>query len=735
MVSALLVSWALGVAAALEPEAAKPPGPDLVAYEAAKAGAGRDADAHVALALWCEAHGMPAEKATHLARAVLIDPSHAKARGLLGYVKHEGKWLRPEEVSRAVEESPESQALFREYLGRRTQSRDKADDQYRLAQWCDEHGLKQQATAHYHRVLELDPGRDSAWKHLGFKKVSGQWVKPELLAAQKAERDAQAKADKFWKPKLEKLKDALSGRDKAKKAEAEKSIAAIVDPRAVPMVWAVFARGSERSQRVAVKVLGRIEGHGATTALAMIAVFNPIPDVRSEAAQSLMSRDPRDYARLLANLLRDETKYQKKNVAGPGSQGELLVEGKDANVKRLYTPLQLPGVMPGDHVGTDENGRLIAGRYHRYFGERVPTSWLSKSVPYIGSEPDSGLPSGGIFFPAQMLTTPGGQPQASLLPAAFQKAGLSPQQSNELVARLTPSPGIAINANRPFQGMNGTLILQDSIEMPLAWAAAEAQASAHVAQHQLTRDVQAIESHNAQVREMNDRVKKILRNASGRDLGDDRDKWMEWVYDVEGYGFPLKVAASKPPTIVESVPLDYQPQTLPVAQTSIVALYNVGPSCFAGGTPVRTLQGARPIEEVRVGDQVLSQNTTTGKLEYQPVVTVFHNPPNVTYRIDLGSESVFPTGIHRFWKAGHGWIMARDVKAGDRLRTIGGTVEVVAASKDRVQPVFNLLLAGGDNYCVGGQGVLAHDNGFVNPVERPFDGVPALADLRATRKP
>ena len=117
-----------------------------------------------------------------------------------------------------------------------------------------------------------------------------------------------------------------------------------------------------------------------------------------------------------------------------------------------------------------------------------------------------------------------------------------------------------------------------------------------------------------------------------------------------------------------------------------------------------------------------------------PVVTVFHNPPNTTYRIDLGSESVYPTGIHRFWKSGRGWIMARDVKAGDRLRTIGGTVEVVSASKDKVQPVFNLLLEGGDNYCVGGLGVLAHDNGFVEPVEHPFDGVPALAGL-ATTKP
>ena len=106
-----------------------------------------------------------------------------------------------------------------------------------------------------------------------------------------------------------------------------------------------------------------------------------------------------------------------------------------------------------------------------------------------------------------------------------------------------------------------------------------------------------------------------------------------------------------------------------------------GISCFAGGTLVRTLRGDRPIEELRLGDQLLGQDTTTGKLGYHPVVTVFHNPPNVTYRIDLGGESIFPTGIHRFWKAGHGWIMARELKAGDQLRTIGGTVEVVSVRR------------------------------------------------------
>ena len=60
---------------------------------------GRDADAHVRLALWCEAHGLHAERLKHLAIAALIEPGHATARGLMGLVAHAGGWKRPEAVA------------------------------------------------------------------------------------------------------------------------------------------------------------------------------------------------------------------------------------------------------------------------------------------------------------------------------------------------------------------------------------------------------------------------------------------------------------------------------------------------------------------------------------------------------------------------------------------------------------------------------------------------------------
>src|SRR5260370_25050289 len=92
---------------------------ERAAYEEAQAKAGRDAKAHVRLALWCESHGLAAERMKHLALAVLYDPSNALARGLMGVVAYQGRWERPEAVGQRIQDDPAGRALVREYLDRR----------------------------------------------------------------------------------------------------------------------------------------------------------------------------------------------------------------------------------------------------------------------------------------------------------------------------------------------------------------------------------------------------------------------------------------------------------------------------------------------------------------------------------------------------------------------------------------------------------------------------------------
>ena len=259
---------------------------DRATYDARAAKTGKIAAAHIQLALWCEAHGMTAERAKHLALAVSLDPLNTVARGLLGVVAFKGNWARPEEVERDIQSDLAFQTLFREYLDRRVRTPQKPDAQLRLAAWCLENGLTDEAMVHYHTVTRLDPSRDLAWVRLGYKKHRDRWVKPEDLAAEKLEADRQKHADMQWKPRLEKLREAIESTIETRRLKAEKELYQITDPRAVSTIWKLFGNGNEKLQLVAVELLAQIEGPAASFWLAALALEKPSPAVRKQGARA-----------------------------------------------------------------------------------------------------------------------------------------------------------------------------------------------------------------------------------------------------------------------------------------------------------------------------------------------------------------------------------------------------------------------------------------------------------------
>jgi tetratricopeptide (TPR) repeat protein len=719
MGSTILLCCAILGAGAGDDRAAPLGSADRAVYESAAAKAGRDAEAHVHLALWCEAHGLTAERIKHLGLAVLYDPLNALARGLSGLVEYQGRWQRPDEVAKAVQDDPEREARVKQYLERRAKTPERAEDHQKLALWCEQNGLKDQAIAHFHQALRLDPSRDVAWKHLGYKKVGGRWQKPELVQSQKHEDDMQSRANKHWKPLLEKWREGLTSKDKARHASAEKGLAEVSDPRAVPAVWTTFASGAADRQKVAVRVLGQIDSPGSSRALAILALLARSGDVRQGATQILKRRDPRDFGPFLVGLLRDPIKYDVKKVNGPGSKGELLVKGKDANVKRIYTPLDTPSVpmFPGDRVVLDANGQPVIIR---------PTAEFSMVV--------NPLTAASLFFGINGSVVP------SQFANVFHRAGLPAAQSQALGTKMAQNENALIRSITSPTGFGGTGLnggfpglyvwnLGQQVQIPLGGMMQDAQRSAQVAEQQLEGDVQAIKNYNSPIEESNKRVRQVLTDSTGVDVGEDRVAWQKWVVDLLGFAIAPQMVADSQPTIVEQVPLSYQPQALPVAQSTMSVTY-VQHSCFGGGTPVQTLDGLHSIETLRIGDQVLTQNPKTGALKYQAVVTVFHNPPNATLRLELDHDAIVVTGIHRVWKAGEGWVMARELKAGDTLRTLGGTVAIKSIAEGRKQPVFNLHVADGESFFVGSSGVLAHDNSLINPTPEPFDAV-SLADKTA----
>ncbi len=681
MFATLVLGAGLFVCGLGDPRVVDPAKPPATAeYEARNAQVGRDSQSHVRLALWCEQNGLTAERAKHLALAVLIDPKNTMARGLSGMIAYQGSWKRPESISDKVNADAALGAKLADYNGRREGVGNNAEAQWKLGLWCEEQGLDAEARAHFTTVVRLDPSRDAAWSKLGLKKVGSRWVSDDQLAAEKAEYAAQKAADKYWRPLVQKRYVALTGRIKSKRDEAEAALDQISDPRAVPALWHVFANGDANAQAKAVEIFGRIEGVEASRALATLAVYSRSGEVRRAAVETLRQRDVREVVGWLIALIQKPVRYEVRRSNGQGSSGQLFIEGEKFNTLRDYTPRDY------EFLGYVPAANRIPGQEGWNFG-----------VVDAAGNPLFGVSRGIVDF----------GPGLSLSPSSLN--ALQNLASHGLAHPATAKNG---RAGNPAPGPSG---LMDFGPVVVAQTPQQlAATAANAAQRRLESDVQAIESSNSAINNANALILNTLTPLTGQSLPPDAVAWMSWWADQQGYAFKAPTETTKP-TIAQD------------AGPGAVQGFAFHHSCFRAGTAVRTLTGPRAIDSIEVGDRVLVEDTTSGEMRFEPVLAVYHNKPATLHKVDLGSESVWATGIHRFWKAGRGWVMARDLKPGDRVRTLGGTETVQSVEEGPVEPVFNLEVGGGQSFFVGRSGALVHDNSLVRAVSVPFDAADAPA--------
>lgn len=687
-----------------------PPSPNDATYRAAAEAAGRDADAQLRLALWCEANGFESEAKHHLALAVLIDPNHAMARALMGRVRLGDSWLRPGDVPTRAPADPDRVALRDEYEGRRSRiSPTKADDHWKLALWCEKNGLADEATAHFSAVTRLDPKREAAWKRLGYAKTNGRWMTTSQIAAEEAQAEARAAIEAEWLPRIEQWAVQLSA--PASRGEALAGLATVEDPLLVPAVWSVLVTSRRPDHVTAVQVLGQIDARDASRALAQLAAFSEDAEVRRLATETLKRRDAREWADSLIRLIRKPIQYSVRPVGGPGSPGELYVEGKQYNFRRLYAapPQPVLPTMPGDQFVVGPDGLPVVYRQGRYM-DQLPFSFRAQRF-------DPGLPVQNPSEREAVLTRLG-------------EMGLDRRQfeSIEDPPVLRELPHFTLRGAARAGLPQGNFVFgMRTLEIPIGLAMLESQRATAAVQEHLQRDVAAIESHNAPINTLNAWILPVLEEATGVRNGADPEVWRNWWINQIGMRQVLPRPADGTSTFTDVVSVQSRPVPIGVLDQPLMTAELM--SCFGAGTLVQSITGPRRIENFQVGDLVLSQDTTSGSLAYRPIVATHHNPPSKTFEVRLGGETIVSSEFHRFWIAGRGWVMARDLRVGDVVRALGRTAEVEAIDEGEVQPVYNLDVADSRSFFVGKLGALVHDNSLPTTTITPFDAVPDLAEL------
>ncbi len=132
---------------------------------------------------------------------------------------------------------------------------------------------------------------------------------------------------------------------------------------------------------------------------------------------------------------------------------------------------------------------------------------------------------------------------------------------------------------------------------------------------------------------------------------------------------------------------------------------------FAEDTLISTNDGLVEIQNVQIGDLVLTYNEKTGEEEYKPVIhMITTDQVKETLSIELSDGNIIKVTLeHLIYVDGH-WIAAEKIQVGQTLYSLGKNSKVVnvSVSKTKVK-VYNLTVQDNHNYFVGKDRVLAHN--------------------------
>ena len=150
--------------------------------------------------------------------------------------------------------------------------------------------------------------------------------------------------------------------------------------------------------------------------------------------------------------------------------------------------------------------------------------------------------------------------------------------------------------------------------------------------------------------------------------------------------------------------VDAAKDLLKINRVDEVAIIAKHKACFVAGTPVRTPQGATPIEQLQMGDAVISRSEfgPAHETNTQYVEEVFKLNSSV-FELTIGGKTIDTTAEHPFFVQDRGWVAASKLQVGDLIAGMDSEWTAVEniGMEMREAEVFNIRVSVNHTYFIG----------------------------------
>ena len=135
--------------------------------------------------------------------------------------------------------------------------------------------------------------------------------------------------------------------------------------------------------------------------------------------------------------------------------------------------------------------------------------------------------------------------------------------------------------------------------------------------------------------------------------------------------------------------------------------------CFVAGTKVKTENGFKNIEDIKIGEKVYSFNLDNNEIELKEVLELIHSSAKDTYKLTIGGKIVEMTSKHQVYIVDKGWTRAYNIKIGDMMLSASGDkvkiTNIEHIKYDEPIDTYNLAVEDNSNYFVTDIQVLVHN--------------------------